>query len=456
MSDGTLVPGRQRRRLEAFLQGPWLVLLIIVAGLSVRLVWLAMRGTIDHAGGEAFETAIAFARTGTFSDAFQPGQGPTAHLTPLPPLIAGAVYSTFGVKSFASELLLMLWSLGLTAISSWFFFRAFETAGTSRPALLLGLAAFWLLPMNFHLEVVMFRVWEGTLATALAAVFLYRVVRADQERRPGPGEIALLSLLAALLFLVNPPLGLAGYAAAFLLMIRTQPPERWIGVVATATISLAIVLAPWAIRNVMVMESFIPLRSNLGLELAVANHPAAARGGDDRQIFLARMREVHPHTSREAYQRLELAGGEVGYAEKLGRETRNWIADHPVDFARLSAKHVVQFFFPPMWFYFINDNSSQAVKARQAIMWALSLLGLAGVALVIVQRRREFDYLVIMALVPVLPYAITQPILRYRYLTYATMMFFAAIVLVALLRTVSRRFMQGSTRSAAMSERADA
>jgi hypothetical protein len=341
----------------------------------------------------------------------------------------------------------MLWSLGLTSVGSWFFFKAFEAAGTSRTPLLLGLAAFWLLPMNFHLEAVMFRVWEGTLATALAAFFIYRVVRADQQRRAGWAEIALLSLLAALLFLVSPPLGLAGYVAALLLMMRTQPSQRWTGVVAIAALSLAIVLAPWALRNTMVMGSFIPLRSNLGLELAIANHPAAARGGDDKQIFLARMRQIHPHTSREAYQQLELAGGEVAYAEKLGRETKAWIADHPIEFARLSVRHVVQFFFPPRWFYSINDNSSQAIGVRQAILWALSLLSLAGIALVVVQKKRRFDYLAIMVLVPVLPYALTQPILRYRYITYAAMMLFAAIVIVALFGALRRMLTQSSRRS---------
>lgn len=433
MSVGLLSAVGARRKVEAILHAPGLVVLIILLGVVLRLVWLAMRGTIENAMGEAFNTAVAFAQTGTLSDAFQQGQGPTAHLTPIPPLIAGTVYAAFGVQSFPSELILMLWSLGLTVVASWFFFKAFELAGTPRPALLLGLAGFWLLPMNFHLEVVMFRIWEGTLATALAAFLIYRIVRIDRTRAAGWGEIALLSLVSAVLFLVNPPLGLAGYVAALLLAVRTQPARRWFGIVATAALALTIVLAPWAIRNQTVMGSFIPLRSNFGLELAVANHPAAARGGDDKQIFLARMREVHPYTSREAYQRLQQAGGEVAYAEKLGRETKAWMTDHPIDVARLSAKHVLQFFFTPAWFYSINDNSSQAVGIRQAIMWALSLFGLAGVVLVLVQRRRPFDYLVIMVLVPVLPYAITQPILRYRYITYAPMMFFASIAAVALL-----------------------
>jgi O-antigen/teichoic acid export membrane protein len=118
------------------------------------------------------------------------------------------------------------------------------------------------------------------------------------------------------------------------------------------------------------------------------------------------------------------------------------MADHPTDAARLSAKHLVQFFFPPAWFYSINDNSSQAVGIRQAIMWALSLFGLAGVLLVLVQGRRRFDYLVIMVLVPVLPYVITQPILRYRYITYAPMMFFGCIAVVALLGMLGHRIRQ--------------
>jgi hypothetical protein len=438
MAVGLLSLARARRGLEEAYRSPKLVLLIIALGIVLRLVWLALRGTVESAMGEAYNTAVAFARTGTLSDAFQSGQGPTAHLTPLPPLIAGTVYRVMGVGSFPAELTLLIWTLGLTVLASWFFFRAFEAAGTPRPALLLGLAGFWLLPINFHLEVVMFRIWEGTLATAIAAFFIYRVLRADRQREVGWGEVVLLSLVAAVLFLISPPLGLAGYAAALLLTLRTQPVRRWTGVAATAAIALAIVVTPWAIRNYSVMGSFIPLRSNLGLELAVANHLAAARGGDDRQIFLRRMEEVHPYTSRYAYERFKQAGGEVAYADKLGRETKAWMADHPLDVARLSAKHVLQFFFPPRWFYFINDNSSQAVGLRQAILWALSFFGLAGVVLVLVQRRRRLDYLIIMVLVPVLPYAITQPILRYRYITYAPMMFFASLAALVALGAVGR------------------
>lgn len=442
MSVGLVSLARARRGLQAGYRSPKLILLIIVLGIVLRLVWLSLRGTIGNSMGEAFNTAVAFAQSGTLSDAFQQGQGPTAHLTPLPPLIAGTVYRVLGVGSFPAELTLLTWTLGLTVLASWFCFRAFELAGTPRPALLLGLAGFWLLPINFHLEVVMFRIWEGTLATALAAFFIYRVLRADAKHEDGWSEVVMLSLVAAVLFLVSPPLGLAGYAAALLLTVRTQPVRRWAGVAVTAAIALAMVVTPWALRNYQVMGSFIPLRSNLGLELAVANHPAAARGGDDRQIFLKRMAQVHPYTSRYAYQQFRQAGGEVAYAEKLGRETKAWMAANPLGVARLSAKHVLQFFFPPRWFYFINDNSSQAVGLRQAILWALSFFGLAGVVLILAQRRRRFDYLIIMVLVPVLPYAVTQPILRYRYITYAPMMFFAAIAALAALGAIARLVQQ--------------
>jgi hypothetical protein len=152
---------------------------------------------------------------------------------------------------------------------------------------------------------------------------------------------------------------------------------------------------------------------------------------------------------------MEQAGGEVAYAEKLGREAKAWMAEHPLDVARLSAKHVLQFFFPPRWFYFINDNSSQAVGLRQAILWALSFFGLAGVVLVLVQRRRPFDYLIVMVLVPVLPYAVTQPILRYRYITYAPMMFFASIAAFAALGAVAHMVQRRRTPDAGASDYGD-
>ena len=67
----------------------WLLSLATLVGLAERIGWATIRRT-PWATGEAPNVAIALAHGRGFSDAFFVGQGPTAHLLPIAPAIAGA------------------------------------------------------------------------------------------------------------------------------------------------------------------------------------------------------------------------------------------------------------------------------------------------------------------------------------------------------------------------------
>jgi hypothetical protein len=428
--------------LHLLLRKPWIVPVILVLGIVARLVWQGLRGADWVAGGEASNAAIAFAETGLLMDAYGVGHGLTAHVSPIPVIFAGSIYGLFGVQSAPSETLLALWSLGLAATSFLFMYRAFMAAGAPRLATIGGLAACAFLPLNFVNETVIFRVWEGTLAAALGSAVVYLVVYTHNDRVVGWGTVLLLSVLAALLFFINPALGLAAYAACALLTLRRMPVRRWIGVAAIATAVLATVITPWALRNQQALGKTVLLRSNFGLELALANHPAAAAartGQEQHAAFYARLHEIHPYESQQALAEVKTVG-EVQYAQALGAEARVWMLANPTATIRLTARHLVQFYFPPSWFWEIYEEGSVGLGLKQAMTWAISLLGLAGVALALFRGRQQFQYLAIMTLVPCLPYLIVQPVPRYRYLVYAPLVFFSAYLLVALLQWLLARF----------------
>ncbi|MFL6788142.1 MAG: hypothetical protein ACJ8FC_05730, partial [Sphingomicrobium sp.] len=69
-----------------------LILLLLSGGLILRLFWvdrlLGGPGVFQHAG-EATLIAQALADGRGFADAYFPGSGPTAHLSPAVPLIPG-------------------------------------------------------------------------------------------------------------------------------------------------------------------------------------------------------------------------------------------------------------------------------------------------------------------------------------------------------------------------------
>lgn len=398
---------------------------LLLVGVAFRLVWAAAHD-VPPRSGEMMNAAVAFAQTGIIADAFAPGQGPTAHLMPIPIVYAGLVYRWFGLFSPVAEMILAATATLLVAGSYALFYRAFGLIGTPRPARRLALAFLCLVPVYMALETMTFRVWEGALAVFLGAAYLVALLEAERAQMIGWGRVAAMSLLAALLFFVSPPMGVAAYVASLWLLVERLAVRRWPGAALMAMGALALFIAPWAARNQAVMGAPVLLRSNFGLELALANHPAAVAGGDARQVFRDRLEEIHPFESADAFARLK-AMGEIAYAKALGDEAKAWIATHPAAFFRLCGRHIVQFFLPPAWLWTVySPDGGVGLAAKVAIQWALSIAGLAGATWATWRAGRRYRFAILMLVLPVLPYMIVQPVLRYRYLLFALLVYFSA------------------------------
>jgi hypothetical protein len=412
--------------LRRLLGWKYLAVALLVAGALLRLVWTAAILPDSHAQGEIANTAIAYARTGILADSFHTGQGPTAHVLPFPPIYAGLVYRALGIRSVPAEMVLATMSIALVMLSYAAFYRAFGLMGTPRPWRLAALAFLCLVPLNISLEIEVFRIWEGGLSVAIAACYLWALLAI--ERRPvlGWGMIAGMAIAAAALFFISPPLGLAAYASSLLVLMARVPRRRWPGAVLIAVGALALFVVPWAARNAAMMGEAIPLRSNFGLELALANHPAAASNADPRQVFRDRLDEIHPFQSEKAFAALQAAGGEVAYARQLGDGAKAWIRAHPLDFARLCMRHFRDFFFPPGWMWNVYSGVSRGTAIKVAINAALSVAALLGAAVAGLVSWRRYRFAILMLVLPVLPYLIVQPGLRYRYIIYALSVYLAA------------------------------
>lgn len=395
---------------------------ILLAGFLLRVSKLVARGT-QYALGEAANVTLSFARDGTIGDVFGRGSGLTTHLNPILPMFAGTVYRLFGVRSELSEWILALVTISVALGTAALFYRAAGIAGIPRPARLIALAIFALVPIHPELETTVFRVWEGGLATLLGTIVLLIALRADTGDVLKFRTTFWLGLTAALLFFINPALGLAAYAIIGLLLLRKAPPRSWVGHGALVTALLVAVLTPWTIRNYEAFGRFLPLRGNFGLELAIGNHPAAL-GPHERDVFVGRLREIHPLESQAAFDRMQAMGGELVYANAMGDQAKAWIRAHPGDFARLCVKHLIQYYFPPSWQWGIyNARLERSVYPRQVLLWTFTAFGLVGAFAALFAWRTRLIYLAAMALVPVLPYIITQPVPRYRYIVMLPLLF---------------------------------
>ncbi|KRC82517.1 hypothetical protein [Sphingomonas sp. Root241] len=424
------------------------VLCLLLGGLALRLLLLQVRGdglTGFYGGGEATRIALALARTGTFADAYYQGYGPTAHLLPVLPGIAGFLFWLFGPLSVPANLALLGWSLLQTFASYLLLRRLFQRLGMDPTAIRWGLALLCLVPVFQPQETIDFRYWEGAAAVTLAALNLNLLLALDEPTQPDWRSLLLCAALAALTFFVSPAAGLGIYACWGLFALRRLGLAKAFQFGGLCAAALALLIVPWAMRNAAMLGEPVPLRSNFGLEIAIANHPAAVSGDRPAETFAERMLAIHPYHSRPARAELAREGGEIAYARNLAAETKAWIVAHPLDFARLSARHLRQFFLPSPWqFYF---SSGEEWRTPRAILLSLvSLFGLLGLATAIYRRWRGYGWLAIYIAGAALPYAIVQPIPRYSYLVYGMLAFFAVEALLRAGRYVVGRVGPGTAR----------
>ena len=125
------------------------------------------------------------------------------------------------------------------------------------------------------------------------------------------------------------------------------------------------------------------------------------------------------------------AGGEGAYARVMGDRARAWIAAHPGETAWLWLRHVREMLFTRTWM-FETAHGRWLPVVRATLASAIGLLGLAGLVLRARADRRSW-YVAAFVILPVLCYVPFQPIMRYTWLLYPAMTYFA-LDLIARLR----------------------
>lgn len=404
---------------------------LFALGLALRFAWAVRGDYFRPIASEMYLIAQAFARTGTIADAYHAGSGPTAHAAPLWPAFAGTIYRVVGMDGPVVEGVLSLAALVFVGVSVLLFDRAMARLGTPALARLGAIAFVALVPLNFELEVVASRVWEQAIAAALMALVVWLVVRLDAGR-VGFGTLAALAALAAPFVMVSPAAALGAFGCIGLLALRRGGGiPGFVGVTVLSAVFVVGLSLPWALRNEEVFGEKIWSRSNFGFVFAEGFHPAAVAPADPRRVFVARMAEIDPFEREKGFAAMTAAGGEAGYNHAMTAATMAWVRAHPGDAARIGLRHVGEFFLPPRWQWHVYSDKSTGTAAKQALVWTVAILGFLGVAWGL-RRDSRYLYLLAMLVLPVAPYILAQPILRYRYLITTLLVFLAADLLARL------------------------
>lgn len=402
----------------------FLIASLLVVAVLERLAWAAKRGWITSAG-EATNVALALAQGRGFADPYSYQSGPTAHLMPTTPLLAGGVYRLVG-PNVAAEIVLQAIACAEMIAGYLLLYALFARLGTPLLARLGALAAMCLVPIFMGQESLDFRYWEGGLAVVLAATCLIVIVDLDaQAAQPSRGQSGGLALLFAATFFTSPSLGL-GIAACSVILLLRKPRWRgriWMG--AAAAVALALVLAPWVVRNDLVLGKPILLRSNMGLELTLANNDLQVTA-PHKVAFDRTMGAIHPSAAGPGRERMKQIG-EVAYMAELQRTTTAWITAHPAAFATLCLRHLRQMFFPDAFQFEIGSGSFSGFRA----VWyaVVSALGLVAIVRRVRQGRVGYGYVGLTIVIVVATYVPFQPMARYLYLNYGLLLFAAADLL---------------------------
>jgi 4-amino-4-deoxy-L-arabinose transferase-like glycosyltransferase len=199
-------------------------------------------------------------------------------------------------------------------------------------------------------------------------------------RRPQPGRAALFGAVTGACVLTRPTiLAFSGLFGVWLAWRRRVAPVH--GLIALG-IAVAIV-APWVVRNYLVLDAFVLTRSHVGFNFWLGNHPGAT-GGEGDPADPSGSRSLFDRAPAE-FRELVLAQPDEIAQDRVFREAaRRYVLDDSVGFVLRTATKLVYFWsFPP---YAGKRYRSAEVVVYRAFYIALVVLALIGVGVVIRQR----------------------------------------------------------------------
>jgi hypothetical protein len=335
-------------------RGFWInFLLVFLAALLVRLIFIAIfisshpevYNNDKWGSAELGWVAVNFYEGRGFSSPFQAGDTPTAFFAPLVPLIWSLVFHITNGATGKSEAVIIIIqaAIGAFLVSTiWACAYHVERKDSSR---LKGFA-FW---VGF-----LFILWpESILRTINSWYFIWQDVGLALLvycgmlwfDKPAFKYAACMGFIAGFIANVN-PVPVPIYLVILIYPLWNQRVRSW-AIMRNILISLVIAgtcVAPWIIRNYLIFDQIIPMRSNFGLELWQGNNPK----GGIRQNWLS----PHPIINAEelnSYKEM----GEVGYFRSDLMKALNFIRTNPA----ITMKRVIGRIYVT-WFTDIFDTWS--------------------------------------------------------------------------------------------------
>ena len=336
-----------------------------------------------------------------WADAFAAGSGPTARIPGHPLLLAG-VYRCGSYQT----------STGDWPRKVWRHFRGSRPVAPPSVGSAAGVLGGRRLDRRFRVALLPAELWTevaGSHEQVLATPALLGLIAALDflQRRGWSDRRAILTagIAVGVTALLCPNLLLV--PALFVAAEGAWRVAEWKRVLVAGlgifAITLVVIL-PWVVRNYYALGGFVPLRSNLGLELAVGNRPGA-----DGHTYCLGFAEMHPFAS--AAERGRLAErGELAYMRDKGQLALTWIADHPAGFASLTLRRAWLF-----WFGMHESWWRLECPTRTRVAGVIGLTAILALLGLLCHGRPAGRLLACALLGAAVPYFVTHVEPRYRF-----------------------------------------
>ena len=272
---------------------------------------------------------------------------------PLYPLFIAWIYGTLGYEPLAVRLLQAVLSAATCLVPFALARSAYgERAGLYAALLTACHPLFIFFSGVFMAETLLL------LCTGLALWCVQRVV--DQSNVPNAVGLGIILGLGALC----KPVLLVWVPLLFVVLWRAGAKNRTRGVVRMAVVffTLVLTIVPWTLRNKQVSGHFVPISTNLGINLLVGHEPSATGRYSDDADYWQMVREI--------------AGGEEDPVLRdalVARHALRGMVAQPLRTVRLAAIKVVS-----LWVPFGQDPSIIRVTALGLMGISVLLLGAIG------------------------------------------------------------------------------
>ena len=343
-----------------------------------------------------------------FSSPFEIGNLPTAWVAPVYPYILALVFKVFGIYSQSSAFTILFLNSVFSSLTCVFIYYIAKTVINERAGLLSSIIFAIYPPALWH---SINTVWNTTLSTLLIAILVFYAVislkKLNHRRSIVCGTIMGITVLA------NP--GIMAFYPFYLFWLyskRKNSVQNVSTYIAVMIVSFLVIISPWVIRNYLVFDKFIPVKSNLGMELRLGNNPNA-----DGTFTMREGVSLHPTFSKKEmtlFKELK----ETGYVEYSSGEAWDYIFKNPLKVVLLTVKRFYLFWFgyfqeEDNWKGNIQGVENLSVLKRVSYFLPVPLL-IFGIVMAWRNRKDISIFMYLMLSYPLI-YYITHVSNRYRH-----------------------------------------